>query len=272
MTSKLIPSNPSEVMVIRQITKNITILSLPFSRFGHFHIGGRGTLVKLSSGGVAVFSPVALTPEVKETVSKMGELRYIAALDIEHHIFLGAWNKEYPNALILGPEGLLEKRAKQKDEAVPINIIFTAKEKETTKVSAEFDADFEYEYVDAHVNKEIVFNYKPDRTLIEADLLFNLPATEQYSKTPVDTNKGFLTRLFAALQGTGGKALAQQRMIWYGTSAGDRRGFAKSMQVIRAWDFDRLVPCHGDVIETGAKGIFEKIMAWHLGKTGGTGV
>jgi hypothetical protein len=83
MTSKLIPSNPSEVMVIRQITKNITTLSTPFSRFGHIHVGGRGTLVKLQSGGVAVFSPVALTPEVKETVSAMGELKYIAALDID---------------------------------------------------------------------------------------------------------------------------------------------------------------------------------------------
>jgi hypothetical protein len=83
MTSKLIPSNPSEVMVIRQITKNITTLSVPFSRFGHIHVGGRGTLVKLQSGGVAVFSPVALTPEVKETVSSMGEVKYIAALDIE---------------------------------------------------------------------------------------------------------------------------------------------------------------------------------------------
>jgi hypothetical protein len=83
MTSKLIPSNPSEVMVIRQLTKNITTLSVPFSRFGHIHVGGRGTLVKLQSGGVAVFSPVALTPEVKETVSALGELKYIAALDIE---------------------------------------------------------------------------------------------------------------------------------------------------------------------------------------------
>lgn len=60
--------------------------------------------------------------------------------------------------------------------------------------------------------------------------------------------------------------MAQQRMVWYGTSAGDRPGFAKSMQVIHGWDFDRLIPCHGDVIETGAKGIFEKIMAWHLEK------
>lgn len=83
MTSKLIPSNPSEVMVIRDITKNITTLSVPFSRFGRIHVGGRGTLVKLQSGGVAVFSPVALTPEVKEKVSAMGELKYIAALDIE---------------------------------------------------------------------------------------------------------------------------------------------------------------------------------------------
>lgn len=83
MTSKLIPSNPSDVTIIRKLTENVTTLSAPFLRFGYVKIGGRGTLVKLPSGGVAVFSPVALTPEVKETVSALGELKYIAALDIE---------------------------------------------------------------------------------------------------------------------------------------------------------------------------------------------
>jgi len=39
--------------------------------------------VKLQSGGVAVFSPVSLTPEVKETVNAMGEVKYITAMDIE---------------------------------------------------------------------------------------------------------------------------------------------------------------------------------------------
>jgi hypothetical protein len=87
MTSKLIPSNPSEVTVIRKLTENITTVSAPFSRFGHIKVGGRGTLVKLPTGGVAVFSPTALTPEVKETVSSLGELKYIAALDIEVRIF-----------------------------------------------------------------------------------------------------------------------------------------------------------------------------------------
>lgn len=98
---KLTPTNPSEVMVIRNITPSITTLSVPFWRFGRVKIGGRGTLgmlstrdaiihilipylpVKLKSGGVAVFSPVALTDEVKKAVSSMGDVKYIAAPDAE---------------------------------------------------------------------------------------------------------------------------------------------------------------------------------------------
>jgi len=44
MASKLVPANPSEVMVIRSVTPNITTLSVPFLRFGHIRIGGRGTI------------------------------------------------------------------------------------------------------------------------------------------------------------------------------------------------------------------------------------
>ena len=40
-------------------------------------------LVRLSSGDLAVFSPVALTPEVKATVKELGEVKYIAATDLE---------------------------------------------------------------------------------------------------------------------------------------------------------------------------------------------
>lgn len=70
-------------MVIRKISDEITTLSVPFARFGRIKVGGRGTLVRLRDGSVAVFSPVALTPKVKETVAQMGELKYIAAPDME---------------------------------------------------------------------------------------------------------------------------------------------------------------------------------------------
>ena len=33
----------------------------------------------------------------------------------------------------------------------------------------------------------------------------------------------------------------------------------KELAPLLAADFDRLIPCHGDVIETGAKSIFEDV-------------
>ncbi|KAI9712090.1 MAG: hypothetical protein M1820_001799 [Bogoriella megaspora] len=264
MTSKLIPANPSDVMVIRKVTPNITTLSVPFLRFGKIKVGGRGTIVRLQSGALAVFSPVALTPEVKQTVKELGEVKYIVATDIEHHIFLGPWFKEYGTAKVIGPEGLPEKRAKSKVEDVPFSVVFTAKNKESTKVDPDFDAEFDYEFVDAHANKELVFNHRPDKTLIEADLLFNLPATEQYSKTGESATSGIYTKLFSGINSTQGTAIWQKRFIWYAISSSNRSSFNKSIGKINKWDFDRIIPCHGDTIESGGKGIFQKVMEWHL--------
>jgi hypothetical protein len=39
------------------------------------------------------------------------------------------------------------------------------------------------QYFPGHVNKEIAVLHMPTKTLVEADLYFNLPPTEQYSKT-----------------------------------------------------------------------------------------
>ena len=39
--------------------------------------------MRLQSGALAVFSPVALTDAVKAKVSELGEVKYIAALDAE---------------------------------------------------------------------------------------------------------------------------------------------------------------------------------------------
>jgi hypothetical protein len=50
MSPQLAPSNPDEVMVIRDLTPRITTLSLPFARGGKVKIGGRATISK-SRGG-----------------------------------------------------------------------------------------------------------------------------------------------------------------------------------------------------------------------------
>ena len=231
----------------------------------------REYVVRLSSGSLAVFSPVALTDATRAKVEEMGgQVGYIVALDIEHHIFISQWAKAFPNAKIIGPEGLPEKRAKQTGSDPNIGddkfaVVFTKDEKHLAKISDEFDADFAYEYIDGHANRELVFLYRPERTLIEADLLFNLPATEQYSKLPESERqeKGVMAKLFAGMQSTDGDAKWMKRFNWY-LAGKDRQSYNESLGKVEQWDFVNIIPCHGDVIEGNGKEIFHKVFEWHL--------
>lgn len=40
--------------------------------------------------------------------------------------------------------------------------------------------------------------------------------------------------------------------------------FGISSRKILTWDFDRVIPCHGDVIETGGKEVFAKMVDWFV--------
>ncbi|RKK75267.1 hypothetical protein BFJ69_g7857 [Fusarium oxysporum] len=273
MDFSLSPRDPSAVTAIREIVPNvITTLSAPFSRFGLIRIGSRGTIgeeyfsslpldfflrsstVRLKSGAVAVFSPTPLTPEAKEIVTKLGE----------HHIFLGPWHQEFPQAKLIGPEGLPEKREKQNNDQVPFSVVFTDAGKDCIAVDAEFDIEFDYVYISSHPNKELIFHHKPSRTLIEADLFFNLPANEQYSKAGVSPTSGLLTRLFGLVSNLQGDCIWQKRLIYQTISAAGRPEFNRAIANISKWDFDRIIPCHGDVIESGGKETFCKLFGWHL--------
>lgn len=196
-----------------------------------------------------------------------GNVAYIVALDYEHHIFVTEWAKAFPSAKLIGPEGLPDKRKNMNDEKIgdeDFAVVFKKASKRDTKIDPEFDADFDYEYVDGHANLELVFFYKPDRVLIEADLMFNLPAREQYSKVPEDQKKdGFLSKMFAGAQTPEGDPKWMRRLNWY-VVAKDRESMNDSLRVINQWDFNTIIPCHGDVMEGDGKEMFRKVFSWHL--------
>lgn len=266
MGSKLFPGDPNKVMVIRQVTSNITTLSVPFNRFGLIKFGGRGTLVKLATGNMLVVSPVALTSEVQQTITAQGgRIKYIAAPDMEHHIYLTAWKKAFPDAEIIAPEGLYEKRQSNPDQKdTQFSHILTKTNKHDIHISEEFDREIDIEYVDGHGNKEIVFLHKPSKTMIQADLIFNLPAKEQYSRTGESPSSGIFTKLFAPLiSANPPPATWHKRFVWHVTAT-DRKSVGESVARINKWDFDRIIPCHGDVIETGGKAVFQNVFEWFL--------
>ena len=146
------------------------------------------------------------------------------------------------------------------------DVVFTKANKRETRIGGDFDADFDYEYVDGHPNLELVFLYRPDRVVIEADLLFNLPATEQYSRVPeAERNRsgGLLERVFLGAQGKKGEEPTWvRRANWYLSK--DRASLTESVKRIAAWDFDTVVPCHGDTLEGDGKDVFVNVFKWHI--------
>ncbi|KAI1328652.1 hypothetical protein F5Y16DRAFT_398106 [Xylariaceae sp. FL0255] len=273
MSEKLIPKNPGAVQVIRHITPNVVTVSVPFLRFEKIRIGGRATIIKMTSGAIAVFSPVALTDEVKAKIAEFGgNVGYLIAGDLEHHIFLTQWKKEYPSAKLVGPKELPERRKLITNDPnighEEFDFLYDASNAHSAAISDEFAADFEVELVHAHKNQEIALFYKPDRVLVEADLMFNLPCVEQYSRVPAaeKSGGGLLQKIFNSLNSTAGPAKGHKRLQWYALSNGNknRAGFNESIKRIYSWDWVTLIPCHGETIENTGKETFGKIFDWHL--------
>ncbi|PHH54114.1 hypothetical protein CFIMG_008033RA00001 [Ceratocystis fimbriata CBS 114723] len=283
--STLVPANPAAVTVFANPTPNILTLSVPFLRFGRIPIGGRATVARLLNGSLAVFSPIALTPAVRSAVNGLGgDVRYIIAPDIEHHLFLSAWKSAFPDAQLIGIDGLPEKRAaaaaaqtnspapadSDSDPQItdiPFAAVFTAANKKTLSIDAPFDESFNYEYVDGHGNKELVFLHKADRALIQADLIFNLPATEQYSKAPEELaqkTSGLLYKIFSSFTHTDPAHITLPRVWQYYVTCKNRESYTESVRRIATWDFDTIIPCHGDVIKGNGKECFTSVMQWFL--------
>jgi len=211
-------------------------------------MGGRSTAIKLSSGDVWVIASTPLSDETKTAVEKLGTVKYIVAADADHHFFLTEWKKSYPEAKMIGVETL---PAKKKGEDWKFDEIY----KPDSENEFGFEADIDAVYFSGFSKKDVAWLHKPSKTLIVADLIFNLPANEQYSKSK-RRKTGFLTKKLNPY------TEFHKNLIW-GESK-DKAAMAKDAKAVAAWDFERIIPCHGDTIETDAKKAWESVYAKFL--------
>lgn len=201
-----------------------------------------------------------------------GTCRYIVAPDVEHHLFLPQYAAEYPHAKVIGVEGL---EAKHKD--LEFDGLY-GRDPEGTEYG--FEDEIQAQYFPTFANRDVVFHHIDTKTLITADLLFNLPPDEQYAATPAGratsripflmmaVNRlkpsSWLHRAFIGAAGVGAGIPGVEK----GGSKQERRHrFASDAAEVARWDFDRIVMCHGDVIESGGKeawlSAFEKVRLTH---------
>lgn len=70
----------------------------------------RMAVLRLGDGGLAVWSPVRLTPARRAAVSALGPVRRLIAPNALHHLFLADWAAAFPGAEIHAAPGLAARR------------------------------------------------------------------------------------------------------------------------------------------------------------------
>ncbi|KAF8588156.1 hypothetical protein K439DRAFT_1629994 [Ramaria rubella] len=217
--------------VIRQITQEIWTFSYPFLRLGIFPVGGRSTAIKLKNGNVWVLASTPLNSETKTKLDELGDVKYIASGDALHWMFLEDFKKAYPTAKVVGPEALLTKPGCAKLDGV------YGRDPPDTKYG--FEDEIGVCYFSGFRNKDVAFHHPASKTLVVADLIFNLPAKEQYSKV--------LKKPYFLNADMGPYGWLHQKFVWFAGT--DKEAMRRDVRTVAEWDFDRIIPCHGDVIE-----------------------
>ena len=199
-------------------------------------IGHRMTIVRLRSGALLVHSPVDLNPGLQAEVEGLGPVGFVVSPSLMHDLWLAGWLHAYPGAAFLAPpsfgaRGGTPRRPEVLRETMP---------------AWEGDIDVVPLGGAPRVNEVAMF-HRASRTLLVADLVFNL------------SGGPWLSRIMLRLNGVYGR-LGPSRL--FRSVIRDRRAFRASLDQVLAWDFDRLVPGHGAIVESGARAALASAFDW----------
>ncbi|KAJ7220793.1 hypothetical protein GGX14DRAFT_676024 [Mycena pura] len=231
-------------IVIREVTNNIWTFSRPFALLGVFNIGGRSTAIKLRDGGVWVLASTPLSPETKAKLDELGPVKFIVASNAVHNLYLGDFKRAYPDAKLIAPAAAVSRCS---DKTLSFDGVW-GEDPVDTKYG--FEDDIQACYFSAFSNKDVAFFHPESATLIQADLLVNLPGTEQYSKSQSTGSFPWW--------GPIGKPYGWVQKKFLSARVQDPVTMKRDVEIVAGWKFARIIPCHGDVIETDGNTVWRE--------------
>lgn len=216
-------------------SESIWIATRPVKFFG-VETGSRMTVVKLSSGGLFVHSPVALDAQMRRDVDALGEVRAVVAPSLFHHLYVGAWMAAYPKAIFAACQGLDWKRP---------DLAFTCVLGDTPHEA--WAKELQQVYFSARRENEVVFYDARSKTMICADALLNL------SKHPSATTKIVARAMGNDAPGTGYLERVMVR---------DRRVARRQVDRILEWAPERIILSHGGLVHEDGTNVIRHAYAW----------
>jgi hypothetical protein len=216
------------------IGENIWLQKHSFSTFG-MKMGRNVVPIRLSSGKLVIHSTAAFSEENAAEIRQLGEPGWILDPTNFHDTYALQGAATFPEIPYFAPEGFPAARK--------------AKAHSLVEPPAEWEEEIDViPILGMPMTNEQVFFHRESKTLIVADLLFNLPSDiDGFTKASV--------KLISGIREYPGNSRMFRLMIR------DREAFESSLQQILSLDFSRVIVGHGLPVETDAKPRMRQIFA-----------
>ncbi len=204
-------------------------------------VPARMVVVRLRDGSLLVHSPVEANTALRTELATLGPVRHLVAPSKYHHLWLADWLTSYPDAAVYGAPGLPEKR-----QDIAFDEVLS--DESPTTWATEID---QLVFRGLPIFNEVVFHHRPSRSLIVADLVFNIHEAD-----------GLLAPMIMRLNGMW-KRFGPSRMLRLMMSR-NREAARQGIESILRWDFDRIVMSHGQVYDPGGHEAVERAFSFLL--------
>ncbi len=220
--------------------ENIWIASGPVVTSMAFRYPTRMAVIRLTSGKLFIWSPVALSPELRAEVDALGEVSFIIAPNSLHYVFLRDWNAAYPQAALHAAPGVRE-RCKDLTFAAELG----------DEAPADWAGEIDHAVMRGNViTTEVVFFHRPSGAVLFTDLI-------QHFRP--GWFKG-LQSLIAKMDGMTGPAPQVPKKFRMAFT--DRKAARESLARILAWPAQRVLMAHGDPVTNDAQAFLRRTFAW----------
>lgn len=226
--------------MLQPFADEIWIAAGPTADVAGFTYPTRMAVIRLSGGRLFIWSPVALSEDLRAAVEALGEVAFLIAPNSLHHLFLPEWKAAYPQARLFAAPGLADRRR---------DIAFDAElgDKPAGEWAAEID---QVVFAGNRITEEVVFFHRASRTAIFTDLIQHFPP-------------GWFTgwrALVAKLDLMSAPRPEVPRKFRVATS--DRRAARAALQRILAWPTDRVLMAHAPPVEAGGRAFIARTFRW----------
>lgn len=198
-----------------------------------YEVRGTNAVIRFASDQLMLHSPCEITPTIAEATSALGHVAHIVAPGNFHNMYTATAQAAFPQAKTSICPGVERRNPSLKYDGVLDD-----------GAPEEWLGEIDQVLVQGtRIMREVAMFHRPSRTLLLVDLIENFTDATPHIGGMLKFWFKYVLRMWNSP-----RPAPEYRMGWI-----DHQAAAKSLRRILAWDFQRIVLAHGDLIDRNAR-------------------